>query len=138
MVRFNSADMHAAHSMELLPVMHELTRLTVVEPGSLEASTPSTKRQRRKARSILKEVASSAMDIPDYLETTTMPLEHQALFRHMSRELSDAAGAFRSEVGTLPPAEIQLRFADLQQKCDACHRKFRIAPYPVSGGVPFD
>ncbi len=67
-----------------------------------------------------------------------MRLEHRALFKHMAMELNGAADAFRDDIKTMPLAAIKPRFAKLQQKCDACHRKFRIAPFPVSGGVPFD
>lgn len=137
-VRFSSSDMHAAHSEELLPVMHELTRLTVVEPDNLAAAEESARKQRRKARSILGKIASTANDIPDHLKTTTMPLEHQALFKHMSTDLSAQAKALRDDIRTLPLSAIKPRFTELQKSCDGCHRKFRIAPFPVSGGVPFD
>jgi len=137
-VRFSSTEMHAAHSEELLPVMHELTRLAVVETDALGNDEESARTQRRTARGILGKIAAAAEDIPDHLKTTNMRLEHRALFKHMAMELHGAANAFRDDIRTMPLAEIKPRFAELQQKCDACHRKFRIAPFPVSGGVPFD
>lgn len=130
--------MHAAHSEELLPVMHELTRLAVVETDNLGNAKESEGGQRRKARGILNRIAATAEDIPDHLKTTNMPVEHQALFRHMAAELNGAAKALRDDIRSIPLAEIKPRFTELQHKCDACHRKFRIAPFPVSGGVPFD
>lgn len=117
--------------------MHELTRLAVVEPTLVEAGT-KTSRQRRKARALLGDIAKASNDIPDHLKTATMPPDQQALFRHMSEELSKEAAAFRDQVRSIPLTEMKPRFARLQEKCDACHRKFRIIPFPVSSGIPFD
>lgn len=136
-VRYSSTDLHAAHSEELIPVMHDLTRLAVVEPTIAESNNKAGQ-QRRKARALLGDIAKAADDIPDHLKTATMPPDQRALFRHMSNELRDEARGFRDQVGSIPLGEIKPRFMRLQQKCDACHRKFRIIPFPVSSGIPFD
>ncbi len=137
-VRYSSWDLHAVHSQDLLPVMHELTRLAVVESSNSVASVQGSVSHRREAKRLLADIARTAEDIPDHLKTVQLPLEQEALFRHLAGELRAEAKTFRDDVRSLPLAEIKPRFEKLQARCEACHRKFRLQPIPVSRGIPFD
>jgi hypothetical protein len=119
---------HPIHSAELLVAMAGLEDLALGElPSALNPEQVDVERS-GEVEKMAASIASSAAQLPDYLDSVALSAQDEAHFRDLAMQLERDADELRERAAADDLYGATEEREKLLATCNACHAQFRVMP----------